>query len=132
MTWEELNEVRTLKEEIKKAEKTLAVWKRAASLGVPKYDGLPKSKPVSSRVEKVAIKIVDATNRIEDLKNELDAAAIQLERKIFDEVPNSTLRTLLTLRYVECMYFRDIGFVMGYSEQHIYYLHNKAMKMLEN
>ena len=131
MTREELNEVRDLKKTITNAEQALEMWRRAEALKIPFYDGLPKAKNPNCSVERLAIEIADASKHIDDLKERLEIAIPRLKQKICDAVQDSNIRVLLILRYVEDMYFRDIGFAMNYSEQHIYYLHNKAMEMLK-
>ena len=131
MTWDELTEVWVAKEKLKQAEKALEVWRRENALIVPSMNGLPKSKSAISRTERLALKIIDAEKRVDELQLKVEDAMKSLEHEIFMEFPDSKTRMLLVLRYVDCMYFRDIALVMGYSEAHIYYLHNKATKDLE-
>ena len=123
MTREELNEVQNIKQIIKNAENALETWRRAEALKIPTRDGLPKSKSVVSRVERLAVKIADASRRVDVYKMQLEDAISRLEQKICAEVPDVTAQTLFILRYVDGMYFRDIALTMGYSEAHIYYLH---------
>lgn len=130
MTSDELNEVRNLGTVIKEAEKELEIWRRAAAIKTPELDGLPKSHSVDSRVERIAIKITDAENALKRLNAELEVAKARLEKKICAEVQDATARALLIFRYVDCMYFRDIGFLMGYSEAHVYYLHRNICENL--
>jgi len=93
------------------------------SLRIPERDGMPKSKTINSRVERIAIRIADAESKLDELNNLLVLAMPRLENKIREEIKDSMARTLFTLRYVDCMYFRDIGIAMGYSEAYIYYIH---------
>ena len=130
MTSEELNEVWRIRNAIFNAEKALEIWRRAEAVQIPKRDGLPKSHSVDSRVERIAIKIADASRHVDDLKAELLAAQIRLENQICDEVPDLTEQAVLIYRYVDCMYFRDIALTMGYSEAHIYYLHRITCEKL--
>lgn len=123
MTWAELNEVRDLNKAIEDLTKKIDSFRLAISLKVPVRDGMPKAKPLNSVVERTAIRITDAERELEELQNRLAEAIPRLEKKIIEEVEDSTARTLFILRYVDCMYFRDIGFSMGYSEAHIYFLH---------
>lgn len=128
----ELNEVRNLKAAISESEKELEMWRRTATLKVPAQNGLPKTQQnPNSRVERFAVKIADESHKLTELRQRLNDAIPRLENKIFREVPDATARTLFILRYVEGMSFRDIGFAMGYSVSHIYYLHDKTLKSLE-
>ena len=126
----ELNEVRNLKAAISESEKELEMWRRTATLKVPAQNGLPKTQNPNSRVERFAVKIADESHKLMELRQRLNDAIPRLESKICHEVADATARRIFILRYVEGMYFRDIGFAMGYSEQHIYYLHNKTLKSL--
>ncbi len=124
MTWAELNEVRYLNKEILDVEKEIAALRRSLGLKIPNRDGLPKATPMDSQVERLVTRIVDAETKLDDLKRRVDGeVAVQVENKIKREISDSTARTLFILRYVDCMYFRDIGIALGYSEAHIYYLH---------
>ena len=127
----ELNEVRNLKAAIVESEKTLELWRRTATLKVPTQNGLPKVANPSSSVERYAVKIADASHKLKELKRLLEESITRLESKIYQEVSDETARTLFILRYVEGMQFRDISEAMGYSEQHIYRLHNKTLQRLK-
>ena len=123
MTWAELNEVRDLNKAVEDVTKEIDMLHLSLALKVPERNGMPKAKPLDSRVERMAIRITDAENKLAELQKLLDDAIPRLEKKIRDEIEDTTARTLFTFRYIDCMYFRDIGFAMGYSEAHIYYLH---------
>ena len=128
--WEELNEVRRLKRIIRDTERILEALKRAVLPKVPVCNGMPKSKPADSVIERLTVRIVDTENEIATLHQKVAETAAELERKIKSEVEGKTARTILILRYVDCMNFRDIGFALGYSETHIYFLHRKICKKI--
>ena len=123
MTWAELNEVRDLNKAIEDVTKEIDMLHLSLALKIPERDGMPKAKPLNSRVERIAIRITDAENKLAELKKLLEDAIPRLENKIRAEIKDTTARTLFIFRYIDCMYFRDIGFAMGYSEAHIYFLH---------
>lgn len=126
MTWAELNEVRYLRKEIANVEKEVAALRRSLGIKVPNRNGLPKFLPYDSQVERSVTRIVDAEQRLDNLKKLIDdEVAVRVENKIRRDITDSTARTLFILRYVDCMYFRDIGIAMGYSEAHIYYMHRE-------
>lgn len=124
MTIEELNAVRDIKFELVKAKRALDVWKRASSIKVPSNTGLSKTKTANSGVERIAIKIIEAENRVTALQEKLSLNQATLEEQIISEIGDSEHQALLILRYVECMSFKDIAKVMHYSEKHIYRLHD--------
>ena len=132
MTWEELNEVRILNKNIDDITTEINSLRRSLSAKTPALDGLPKSTSVSSSVERNAIRIADAEKALEELKLRLAEAIPRLEKKIRDEVKNPITRVIFLFRYVDCMFFSDIAFKIGYSKQHVYSLHNTTYRNLLN
>lgn len=130
MTWEELNEVRSLNDDLKSAERLLEVLRLSAGVKVPVNDGMPHNSSPTSRVEIMTVRIVDLTREIEELKAKIIATIPVLKAKIKSAVEDKTVRALFILRYVDCMLFRDIGFALGYSEAHIYYLHRITLEKI--
>lgn len=130
MTWEELNEVRSLNDDLKSAERLLEVLRLSADMKVPVNDGMPHNPSTNSRVEIMTVRIVDLTREIEELKAKIIATIPVLKAKIKSAVEDKTVRALFILRYVDCMLFRDIGFALGYSEAHIYYLHRITLEKI--
>lgn len=123
MTWAELNEVRDLYKAIEDLKRHIDALNLSLSLKIPEIDGMPKSKALSSVVESITIRIVDAEKRMSELNCLLQLALPRLEKKLREEIKDSTARTLFSLRYLDGLLFRDISLIMGYSEAHIYYLH---------
>lgn len=149
MTFEELNEVRTLKQKITQVRdriKALEECIKPASVKFARgyeYDDLgkmvesytcldvmPKGKSTSSPTEILAVMIADNKKELTALNQRFTAAIPELTEKILKTFKDKTEQTLIIHRYVACEYFRDIGFKMGYSEQHVYYLHKQALKKL--
>ena len=130
MTWEELNEVLDLKKEMKDAEKSLELLRLSATVKVPMLDGMPKAQTTDSRVEILTIRIVDLAKEIEELKLRIIDAMRRLKNRLTIEIKDTTARTLFILKYVDGMLMRDIGFALGYSEAHIYYLHRITLENL--
>jgi len=93
-------------------------------------DVTPKGKSTASPTEMLAVMLADEKKELAALQERLKAAIPELTAKILETFKDSTEQTLLIYRYVACEYFRDIGFKMGYSEQHIRYLHKRLTKKL--
>jgi len=130
MTRKELNEVLDLKRELKDAEKSLELLRLSAAVKVPLRDGMPKAQITDSRVEILTVRIVDLTKEIEELKQRIIDAMRRLKKRLMIEIKDVTARTLFILKYVDGMLMRDIGFALGYSETHIYYLHRITFENL--
>ena len=131
MTEQELNQVRELNVKIKTIENQLSILRKRAEDLVPKRDGLPHSSGIHSKVESLALKIVEASEGLPALHEQITQAAAVLTEKICREVDEPNQRTVLILRYVFCMNFRDISFQTGYSDRKVFALHHDALKILQ-
>ncbi len=139
MTFAELNEVRALKKKIAAEQQKISALRESLESITPKYtreknhtalDVSPKSKTASSRLEVVTAMIIDTESAITELQARLSKAVPELTEKILAMNLDNAEQTLLIYRYVACKYFRDIGFLMGYSENWIYWKHNQILKKI--
>lgn len=150
MTYEELNEVRTLKHKIMQTTRRIKALEDCIKPAGVKFtrgynyddkgkvlnsytclDVMPKGNNTSSPTEILAVMLADEKNELAALQGRLKAAIPELTEKILQTVKDTTEQTLLIYRYVACEYFRDIGFKMGYSENWIYFRHKQILKSLE-
>ena len=149
MTYEELNEVRTLKNKITQAKRKIKALEDCIKPAGVKFargyeyddlgkliesytclDVMPKTTSTASPTEILAVMLADEKKELAALQERLKVAIPELTAEIQKIIGDKTEQTLLILRYVACEYFRDIGFKLGYSEQHVYYLHNRIIKKL--
>ena len=135
MTLSELNEVRNLKKRLEGEQKKLNALKIVVGAFPHKYGqseegGAGSGGTPKSAFESYVVQIADTEKNIEKLQNELTQAVPRLTEKIQNEVANTDEQTLLIYRYVACKFFRDIGFLMGYSEARVYSLHREILKKL--
>ena len=149
MTFEELNEVRTLKHKITQTTRKIKALEDCIKPAGVKFsrayeyddlgkivdsytclDVMPKGINTTSPTEILAVMLTDEKKELAALQERLKVAIPELTAKILETFKNSTEQTLLIYRYVACEYFRDIGFKMGYSEQHIRYIHKRIEKKL--
>lgn len=128
MTEQELNQVRDLHKKIRDLEKLLATLRSRAEDIVPAREGLPQSSDIQSKVENLALKIVEKTIELESLHEQILAATATLTESICLQISDPNQRTVMLLRYVHCMHFRDIGFQTGYSDRKVFSLHHDALK----
>ncbi len=137
MTKEELNEVRRLKKQIAATQSKLSALRECVESTTTKYtreknytalDVSPKGKNPDSKIEVLIALIVDTESEINNLQARLIEAVSELTTKIQAEIKDSTEQTLIIYRYVACKYFRDIGYLMGYSENWIYWKHNLILR----
>ena len=128
MTEEELNGVRELNKKICDIERHLQALRISAENLVPILDGLPHSSEAKSRVEKIALMIVEDERELTALNETKLLAKSELADKILCEVNEPILQTLLVLRYVECLSFKETARRMHFTLRHIFKLHEKILK----
>lgn len=128
MTEQELNSVRELKKRIHVLEKHLQALRLSAENIVPVLDGLPHSTEAKSRVEKIALMIIQDERELTALNEKILLAKSELVDKILCQVDEPTLQTLLILRYVECLSFKETARRMHFTLRHLYRLHKKIFK----
>lgn len=128
MTVEELNIVRELNKKIRIVENRLEELKNNAENIVPIIDGLPHAKAAQSKVEKVALRTVETERELEILRAELIQAKSALADKIMSQVSEPIYQTLLMLRYVAGLSYRETARRMRITLRHVFRLHEKFLK----
>ena len=135
MTFEELNEVRNLKKHLSLENKKLEALKVVIGAFPHKYSASGEGKSAGlakSTFENFSVQLIDVEKRIEKIQEQLTEAVPRLTNKIQATFTNATEQTLLIYRYVACKFFRDIGYLMGYSESRVYQLHSKILKKVQS
>ena len=125
---QELNVVRELKKILDKEEQKLNALRINTVNITPILDGLPRAKTAQSKVEKNALKIIESEHEIQRLQSELICARTITLDKIMSKVDEPNYQTLLVLRYVECLSFREIARRMHFVLRNIFNLHDAALK----
>ena len=92
-------------------------------------DVSPKSSSTDSRVELIASLIVDTENGIAEIESQIERETPLLIDKIKEEFQDTLEQSLLLYRYVFLKNFREISFLMKYSERFIYKKHKQILKM---
>lgn len=128
MTEKELNSVRELNKQIRRQEQHLQALRLSAENLVPILDGLPHSNEAKSRVEKIALMIIESERELENLRKEMTAAKSELVEKILRAVDEPAMQTLLALRYVECLSFKETARRLRFTLRHVFRLHEKFLK----
>ena len=127
MTEQELYKARELRNRILAMARHVESLRISASNLVPVLDGLPHARQSESRVEKIALKVLESEKELASLREEFDTVAAQLAEKIKNAPLSSQEREILILRYVACERFRDISFQTNYSDAHVFHLHRTAV-----
>ena len=127
-----LNAVRELKEKIVTAEAELENLRGLAQNLVPTMDGTPTVRSLDSRVEKLALKIVAAEQKLDALKTELDRLSAELFDEIQRRVKSVQAATVVTLHFVTCLSFRQIARRISYSLRQVFRLNQQGVTEYEN
>lgn len=135
MTFEELNEVRKLKKQIDAENKKLKALNIVIESFPHKYG---KSENIGGKVVRFStspfeiflMQRVDCVNKIESLQLQLREEIPRLTKKIQENFSDSFEQSILLYRYVACKFFKEISFLLGYSEQWIYKKHKAILKSL--
>lgn len=128
MTKEELCSVRELQKKIRTHEQRLEALRMSAKNIVPILDGLPHATEAKSKVEKIALRIVEVERELEELRGQLVQSKSGLADKIMREVEAPEVQTLLILRYVDCCPYKEIARRMRYALRHVFKLHERFLK----
>ena len=129
MTLEDLNSCRALQIRIGTVTNHLAGLRLSAENLVPILDGMPHSKEAKSRVERIALEIIEDECELTALRSEYELAQARLTDKILLEVSDPVIQTLLVLRYVECYSFRETARRINYSLRQVFRLHEEYLKL---
>ena len=123
---EYLSQYRTLENSINaKLAQTEELRSRAQTVSGGNGTGAHSTQPHS--------RVADITDRLVDLEREINEEidrSVDLQREIravIAAVPEQRLRTLLELRYINCMTFEQIAVAMSYSYKQVCRLHGKAL-----
>ena len=124
----DLNKVHKYNKKISILEKELKLKRKEIDMINITY-GEIKSKIINSLAEEKALKIVELEEELKDLKAKRDKAIVEV-REIINKLEDENLIKLMELRYVDCLKWEDIAEIMGYSDKHIFYVRNKALKKI--
>lgn len=103
---------------------------RAEGINGSGINDMPRTvSPNRSKMEGMVFKIMALEQDIKDTQQEYDALIADMERRI-KAVDDADDRDLLTKRYLEFKTWKTIAAEFGYSVQHIYRLHAKAVEKL--
>lgn len=133
MTQAELNKVRNLRDEVDAEKQRLATLRLAVQNLSPVLDGMPHTPTQSSRVEKLAVLILDSERDLDELLVCLEDACVELSRKLKTAPLDPIEHKILVLRYVACMSFTEIEDAVNLSEARVFYWHRQGVqKLLDN
>lgn len=79
--------------------------------------------------EELIVKLIDLENDItKDIDRLVDMKTLA---KISIDKLNGPYRLVMSMRYLECMKWKEIAYRLNYSVQAVYKIHGQALKMVE-
>lgn len=124
----ELTAVIELEEEISTTQAELEnLRSKAQAAGVAKIDGQPHGQATTSRVEALAVKIVDTERKLDNLREEYKTSLRNLSRAINQRVKGRA-GTVLDFYYIMRLPFAEIASLLGLSVPRISQLHQQGRK----
>lgn len=123
-----LEAVNQIRRDLEAAEEKLNSLRECAQLPIPKLDGLPKARPQSSPVERIAQKIFEAESSVEDLRIKLSETAADLTEEIYRRVTSPRARHVMIRRYVLGWQWKTIYTDLMVSEGDAFYWRRIGIK----
>jgi hypothetical protein len=109
LTKRELNQLKSLREEIQDKERQLRKLEEKSPVGVPKLTGTPSGRVVRKKVEDEAIEKTAIRDIISRLKKK--AAKQELEIwKFIESVDDSFVRRIIEYKYIDLLTWRQVSY----------------------
>lgn len=128
MTVSEINKARELSKRIRELERQITALILSRDNIVPVLDGMPHATEVKSKVERLALRIVEGERELESLRAEFEQEKTRIANAIMMNFDEPTKQTLLLLRYVSCLSFREIAHRLHYGLRYVFKLHDRLVK----
>ena len=130
MTFDELNAVRDLREELALERRRLENLRTCAGSMNRDFDGLPKAKATTSAVEKIAIAIVESERRIEELTAAIALTTAELVTAISATITKPLMMSAMIRRYVACQTFSTIAAELFISKDYVSKLCKRGVRQM--
>ena len=121
---EYLSEAFNLKRRIEIKMKRAEVLRKLAERARVEISELPKSpNHLKSPMEEAMIKILRDTDELTRVMRSIQSS--------INDVPDSSYRLILEMRYLAFMKWEDIASELGWTERNVFYVHGKALRLVK-
>ena len=128
---EYLSEAFELKRRIEIKMKRAEVLRKLAERARIEISELPKNpNHLKSPMEEAMIKLLTVEEEILRDTDELTRVMRSIQSSIND-VPDSSCRLILEMRYLAFMKWEDIASELGWTERNVFYVHGKALRLVK-
>ena len=129
-TKEYMSQAFYLDRKIKSKERQLEALKAHAIYVGPIYEERVSASPSNkSTMESAAVRIVELEKEIQVQIGELVSLKSEIERTIHS-IGNDQYETLLEMRYLAFMSWKEISARLGYSGKYVYEVHGRALELV--
>ena len=127
---EYLSQAFYLDRKIKAKERQLEAIRCHAEYSSPKTDGeFIKSRSVQSALEESAVKIIELENYVSNQIKELVRLKAEIEQ-VIKSVGNIEYETVLEMRYLSFMDWKEISARMEYGGKYVFRVHGRALELI--
>ena len=128
---EYLSEAFELKRRIEIKMKRAEVLRKLAERARVEISEIPKSQNhLKSPMEEAMIRLLTVEEEILHDTDELTRVMRSIQSSIND-VPDSSCRLILEMRYLAFMKWEDIASELGWTERNVFYVHGKALHLVK-
>lgn len=107
------------------------ILRKLAERARVKISELPKNpNHLKSPMEEAMMKLLTVEEEILHDTEELASVIRSIQRTIND-VPDSSCRLVLEIRYLTFMKWEDIASELGWASNHVFYVHRDALRMIK-
>ena len=126
-----IDSVAVLRKKIAALEARLIDLRNLATATTKILDGMPHAKSRASPVERITVAIIETENELSAARSELQNLQPSLATAIIERVKAPALATVLILRDVQCLSFRETARRMNYCLRNVFNLHASAVAEFE-
>lgn len=130
MTFDELNRVRALREQLAAEIRRLETLRLSAASLCRQLDGLPRSTPLTSTPERLAAAIVDSEQKISELTAAIDESATELSAEIYSTISDNLIATVLVMNFCAGVSTGEIARRLNYTRNYIWKVRRRGIKIL--
>ena len=130
LDYQMLGSVWKLKLEYEREIRRLEDLKFLAHPSTPLLDGMPHATSIQSKVEKIAMLIVEAEQSLKRLAEQLEAQKFLLLTMLNQSHLKELPQRVLNYHYVGCQSFNAIAKLLSYSRGYIIKLHDAGLRFL--
>ena len=130
MSCAELNSVWELTAQLDREKRRLQDLQVMAESMTPILDGMPHAKPLTYKVERLAIMTTNCKDTIATLTEQLIQAKFELLTKLQSFKLKELYERVLSYHYVACLKFGAIAKLMSFTREYVWFLHKKGLQGL--